>query len=562
MRSRLGPAVALAATLLALIPSAASATGGAIAGVPQTDAGALAASDRHTCVLTASGKVRCAGDNGAGQLGDGGSAIIGNDPGESTSIGAITSVKTLGKAGTSHQCAIRDDGGLWCWGTNSFGELGIGTTGAPAPTPVQVDLGPGRTAKQVAGGTFNTCAIRDDGALRCWGYNGYGQLGDGTATSQALPTVVSLPGGAAAEQITAGDGHTCAVLSTVIPGSLWCWGYNGYGELGVGSTTNSYTPVGVNFGAGVTVKAIAAGQIHTCAITSTDQVRCFGYNAQGQLGDTTNTNRTAPSGPVNLGAGRTAVAITAGAAFTCALLDNGEISCWGSGTSGQFGTGAATTSNTPVSVPLGGRKALAISAGWSHLCAMFDDRTTRCWGDNSYGKLAQGSVVPYGGNSGESPLGLPAIGLGGELAGRDTDADGVRDAVDACLTTAGTLANGCPAPVTPPSGGGGGGGGGTTPTPTVKPELALSGRTLTFNALLKRAKKAKSCPKSAVATTGTGSSKRTKSLKSTTETVAGKVRCRITGTLTLKRKPKSGVTVRVKLTSPKLTTRTLSVKAP
>ncbi len=422
---------------------------------------------------------------------------------------------------------------------------------------VQVDLGPGRTATQTASGGYTSCAIRDDGALRCWGYNGYGQVGDGSTTDRAIPAVVALPGGADAEQITLGDGHACAVLSTGIPGSLWCWGYNGYGQLGNGTTATSYTPLGVNFGPGITVKAVAGGVYHTCAITSTDQVRCFGYNASGQLGDATNTSRTTPSGPVNLGAGRTPVAITAGISFTCALLDDGSVSCWGSGANGEFGTGAATASNTPVSVPLGGRKALAISAGWSHLCAMFDDRTVRCWGDNMFGKLAQGSTVAYGGNSGESPLGLPAIGLGGELAGRDTDADGVRDAVDACPTTAGTLANGCPAPVTPPSGGGGGG---TTPTP--KPELALSGRTLTFNALVKRAKKAKSCPKSAIATTGTGSSKKTKSLKSTTETVAGKVRCRITGTLTLKRQPKSGATVRVRITSPKLTARTLSVKAP
>ncbi len=166
-----------------------------------------------------------------------------------------------------------------------------------------------------------------------------------------------------------------------------------------------------------------------------------------------------------------------------------------------------------------GRTAAQVASGGYHTCAIRDDGALRCWGYNGYGQVGDTTtadrVLP-------TVVALP----GGADAEQITAGEG-------------HLANGCPAPVTPPSGGGGGGGG-TTPTPTLKPELALSGRTLTFNAILKRAKKAKSCPKTAVATTGTGSSKRTKSLTSTTETVAGKVRCRITGTLTLKRKPKSG----------------------
>ena len=167
-----------------------------------------------------------------------------------------------------------------------------------------------------------------------------------------------------------------------------CWGYNEWGQLGYGSTTNTYTPSSsaINLGSGRTAVALSAGGYHSCVILDNGDVKCWGYDASGQLGDGgSNTNANAPSSTaIDLGTGRTAVAITGGLRHTCAILDNGDLKCWGRDYYGQLGNGAILTdTDAPSSTPIDlgtGRTAVAASVGQHHTCAILDNGDLKCWG--------------------------------------------------------------------------------------------------------------------------------------------------------------------------------------
>ena len=290
--------------------------------------------------------------------------------------------------GNAHMCAILQ-GGLYCTGDNAYGQLGIGTTDDQDQF-VKVDLGAGRTAVSVSAGSFHTCAVLDDGSLKCWGYNGYGRLGLGSTTQQTTPQSVSLGTGRTAVSVSAGDSHTCAVLDD---GSLKCWGRNNYGQLGIGSTTQQTSPSTVFLGTGRTPVSVSAGSFHTCAVLDDGSLKCWGYNGNGRLGLGSTTQQTTPQS-VSLGTGRTAVSVSAGNYHTCAVLDDGSLKCWGANGSGRLGLGSTTQQTTPQSVSLGtGRTAVSVSAGSSHTCAVLDDGSLKCWGYNFYGQLGLGSTT-------------------------------------------------------------------------------------------------------------------------------------------------------------------------
>ena len=209
-------------------------------------------------------------------------------------VGRTAKAISLGKY---HTCAILDDDSLKCWGYNGSGQLGDGTT-TRRSTPTAVDLGDGRMAKAIGLRREHTCAILDDDSLKCWGDNEYGQLGKGTSTRQ-IATTVDLGNMRTAKSIITEKSHTCSILDD---DSLKCWGYNGSGRLGDGTTTDRHSPTSVNLGVGRTAKAIELGNEHTCTILDDDSLRCWGDNGSGQLGDGTTTNRHSPT-VVNLGAG-------------------------------------------------------------------------------------------------------------------------------------------------------------------------------------------------------------------------------------------------------------------
>jgi alpha-tubulin suppressor-like RCC1 family protein len=403
------------------------------------------------------GRPKCWGNNYYGQLGLGDTNNRGDEPNEMgdnlpvIGLGAGRTVLALSSAGY-FDCAILDTGAVKCWGLNSVGQLGLGDTsnrGANLASmgddlPV-VDLGTGRTAVALAAGGHHACAILDNGKVKCWGYNPYGELGLGDTNSRGdvpgetgdnLP-YVNLGTGRTAVALVGGEYHTCAILDNA---QLKCWGENSYGELGIGDTyPRGVSAAGmgdnlpyVNLGTGRTAVSITAGQYYTCAILDNAQLKCWGNNYSGQCGIGSNAGGNAMLGDVagemgdslpavNLGTGRTAVAVTAGIDHTCAVLDNGGVKCWGANSSGELGLGDTATrgwtsgqmGDSLPYVNLGtGRTAVAIAGRRASTCAQLDDASIKCWGAGFWGQLGNGDFQARGDNAGEMGDSLPVLDLG------------------------------------------------------------------------------------------------------------------------------------------------------
>ena len=342
---------------------------------------AVAAGGFHTCALTSGGGVSCWGSNDSGQLGDGTTAQRLTP----VAVSGLSSGVTAVAAGGIHTCALTSGGGVVCWGANGSGQLGDGTT-TQRLTPVAVSgLSSGVTA--VAAGADHTCALTSGGGVWCWGLNGNGQLGDGTTTPRlTLGAVSGLSSGVTA--ITAGYFHTCALTSG---GGVVCWGANASGQLGDGTTTTPrLTPVAVS-GLSSGVTAVAAGASHTCALTSGGGVVCWGCNAIGQLGDGTTTQRLTPGAVSGLSSGVTAVA--AGDSHTCARTSGGGVVCWGYNANGQLGDGTTTDRLTPVAVSGLSSGVTAVAGGIYHTCALTSGGGVVCWGWNANGQLGDGTTT-------------------------------------------------------------------------------------------------------------------------------------------------------------------------
>jgi alpha-tubulin suppressor-like RCC1 family protein len=203
------------------------------------------------------------------------------------------------------------------------------------PAAADTTTGHSSTASSITAGDGYTCAVTSGGAAKCWGRNDLGQLGNGTRRSRSIPAAVhQLAGGVVA--LSAGDHHACALTRA---GAVKCWGFNRFGQLGDGTTWDDdrLAPVGV-IGLGSGVSAVAAGHAHTCALTSAGAVKCWGSNRYGQLGDATQADRRTPVDVWGLASG--VAAITAGFAHTCALMTSGAVKCWGANWSGQLGNGS------------------------------------------------------------------------------------------------------------------------------------------------------------------------------------------------------------------------------
>ncbi|MEC8520288.1 MAG: ELWxxDGT repeat protein, partial [Candidatus Thermoplasmatota archaeon] len=310
--------------------------------------------------------------------------------------------------GVSHTCAILDNGDVKCWGDNGYGQLGTGAQSTLyAPPSTSINLGTGRTAVALAAGHYYTCAILDNGDLKCWGRDNMGQLGDGGAinwydyTLSPSTTAIDLGTGRTAVAVAAGEAHTCAILDN---GELKCWGMDVKGQLGDGgSDTNTAAPssTAIDLGTGRTAVAVAAGSLHTCAILDNGDLKCWGDDNTGQLGNGpiySTPVRSPPSTAIDLGTGRTAVAVSAGDGITCAVLDNGELKCWGYDSHGQLGDGGATRQDTnapsSTAIDLGtGRTAVAVANGWYQTCAILDNGESKCWGLDNYGVLGDGGTT-------------------------------------------------------------------------------------------------------------------------------------------------------------------------
>ncbi len=375
-----GCALLMAATTITLTPihpPDASASVGPIA-TPTITAG----SD-HTCALSDQGRVWCWGYNAYGQLGNG----TNTDSNVPVAVTGLTDAVAL-SGGVLHTCALRVTGTVVCWGRNDFGQLGNGNTNhSNVPTEV-VNLS-GATA--IGSGGNHVCAIVTGGAVNCWGYNAYGQLGNGSTTNSIVPVTVSSLTGATV--VGGGLRHECAIVAG---GAVKCWGHNAYGQLGNGNTNHSNVPVDALGLTGMSGLGLS-DQFFSCAMSGGGTVSCWGDNGGGQLGNGTFVDSTVPVTVSNL---QTASAIESGSFHACAVLADGTMQCWGDGSQGQLGNGTdgvGVASNVPVVVPnITG--AIEVGAGYFHTCAILRSGGIRCWGDNARGELGNGtstdSAVP------------------------------------------------------------------------------------------------------------------------------------------------------------------------
>jgi alpha-tubulin suppressor-like RCC1 family protein len=320
-------------------------------------------------------------------------------------------------AGNENSCTIQG-GKAYCWGDNTYGELGNNTTKS-SNTAVAVYTGgalSGVTLTQIATGYQHTCALASTGLVYCWGYGIDGELGNGGNANSDVPVPVTASGalsGVTVTQISAGQYHTCALGSN---GLAYCWGLNTQGQLGIGSTTSSSTPVAVTttLGTGAlsgkTLTRIAAGATSTCVLASTGLAYCWGDDTYGQLGDsiTTATPQTTPvavTAATGALSGKTLVRIQGGYLHYCALDSTGLAYCWGYGLDGELGNSTTTSSNVAVPVTasgaLSGKTLVQLTAGQSHTCALDSAGTAYCWGLNTSGQLGNNSVT--------SPQTTPAL---------------------------------------------------------------------------------------------------------------------------------------------------------
>jgi len=371
---------------------------------PLTNMTAIAVGGIYTCSLATSGGVKCWGNNSSGQLGDGTTT---QRP-TAVDVSGLTSGVSAVAAGGSHTCVLTTVGGVKCWGGNSSGQLGDGTT-TQRLTAVDVSgLTSGVAAISVGG--KHTCALTTAGAVKCWGGNSSGQLGDGTTTQRLTAVDVSgLTSGVSA--IAAGFNHTCAIITG---GGVKCWGGNGEGQVGDGTTTQRLTAVDVS-GLASGVAAIAAGagyeSSRTCAITAAGGGKCWGRNRSGQLGDGTTTQRLTAVDVSGLTSGVTAIAI--GRFHTCASTTGGGVKCWGDNSEGRLGDGSRTDRLTAVDVSGLTSGVAAIASNESHTCAITTGGGVKCWGRNRYGQLGDGTSESTPGDVSGLTSGMAAIAAGG-----------------------------------------------------------------------------------------------------------------------------------------------------
>ncbi|MDP9036397.1 MAG: hypothetical protein M3O50_16475 [Myxococcota bacterium] len=339
---------------------------------------AAAAGSTHSCALrTGGGTAWCWGQSLFGQVGLGQF----DDSSAVTPVGINAAWKTA-TSGFGHSCATRADGTLWCWGSNANGQVGIGSTADPQSTPVQV--GSVATWTGVSGGNLHTCATRSDGTLWCWGDNSNGQLGIGNTTQQTSPVQVGVATTWAS--VVAGDHHTCAIRSN---GTLWCWGLNANGQVGIGSTaTPQQSPVQV--GTATTWSSVGAGFAHTCGTQSDGTLWCWGVATSGQTGQ---GNATQQTSPIKVGVATDWSTVSAGKNHSCAIKTGGALWCWGENLNGEIGINSVVSpQSTPVQV---GTVTTwnSLAMGYDLTCAGRTDQTLWCWGKNDIGQVGIGNNV-------------------------------------------------------------------------------------------------------------------------------------------------------------------------
>ncbi|MGY3088213.1 alpha-tubulin suppressor-like RCC1 family protein [Hymenobacter sp. UYAg731] len=286
-------------------------------------------------------------------------------------------------AGYSHSLGIAPSGTVAAHGENRSGELGDGTT-TTRLNPVYLTPPAGQTWTQVLASDFRSTALTAAGEMYTWGSNGYGQFGDGTTTDRKTPTRIAPPTGTTWSGAAAGFGHTVALCAN---GSLYTWGDNYYGQLGIGSIALTLSRQRIPSPAGLLWTQAAAGYKFSLALCSDGALYTWGNNQDGQLGDGTTTNRTTPVRVVPP-TGQTWTQVAGGFWSAAALCSDGSLYTWGNNYGGQLGNGTVTGQLTPVRVgPPAGLRWVQVSVGYKHMLAICSDGSLYSWGDNYYGQL-------------------------------------------------------------------------------------------------------------------------------------------------------------------------------
>jgi alpha-tubulin suppressor-like RCC1 family protein len=331
----------------------------------------------HSAAICADHGVMAWGNDAYGQLGDGVSGSISKTPVQTIGLAGVKAVS----GGVQHTVALRDDGTAWTWGSNLEGELGNGSPAAYSNVPVQVVSLAGVTS--VASGMQHALALRNDGTVWAWGYNGFGQLGTvNPAGFSNIPLEVNGIAGITA--IAGGAYHSLALKGN---GEVWAWGYNGSGELGNGTNTNSPAPVAVTGLTGVV--AIACGNSFSVALRNDGTVWAWGGNLEGELG---NGGNTASFVPVQVTGLTSVTAIGCGVYHALAVRNDGTVWSWGFNLYGQLGNGSNTDSHVPVQVA-GLSGITSVAGGYGHSLALKSDGTVWDWGYNNYGQLGNGTLT-------------------------------------------------------------------------------------------------------------------------------------------------------------------------
>ena len=362
----------------------------------------------HTCALTYSDKAYCWGENASGALGNN-STVDSSVPVAVDTSGVlagktilqITTVNEYSTAGGS-TCVLASDNKVYCWGNAESGRLGNGSS-VNSLVPVAVDMTgvlAGKTVKSISGGYAFMCVIASDDRPYCWGENGAGQLGNNSTVDSSVPVAVSTAGalaGKTIKKLDSGDPFACVIASD---DKMYCWGENSNGQLGNNTLADSLVPTALYMTgvlAGKTILDFDAGGWSGCAVASDKLAYCWGYGQDGTLGNGTTTDSSVPVAVSTTGvlSGKTIKSVRLGTDHACVTATDNRPYCWGTNNSGQLGNGTTTPSNVPVAVSTTGvlsdKLMQYTQAGWMSTCALGFDSYIYCWGENTSGKLGDGT---------------------------------------------------------------------------------------------------------------------------------------------------------------------------
>ncbi len=408
-----------------------------LAAAPEFTQAQVTLGQAHTCALLADNTVRCWGANDVGQAAAGSRTAVGDEQDELLTIEALEVGGPVAQieAGGFHTCALRQDGGIRCWGDGADGKLGQGDTQTRGTASDDLDGLPdvalGTTASRITAGFRHTCALTSAGGVRCWGSGTFGQTGTGSTTALGdapgeIAALSDLPLGRPATAVVAGAYHTCALLDDA---TVKCWGLDSFGQLGRGSNQAiGDAPDEVATLVAIPIppaRAVVAGFGHTCALLTDGRVSCWGDGFFGQLGYGSTDiigdepGEVAAAPPIQFSS--PAAELTAGRDHTCARLGDGSVTCWGLGSFGQTGMdtdqrlgdepGERADLLSSLALPL---PVLTLDAGATHTCAVLDDMTLRCWGSGAQGRLGLGDTQTRGAQSGDMAA-LPTVPIGADV---------------------------------------------------------------------------------------------------------------------------------------------------